>query len=330
MSIIYGTTNTKGTGGASNLTTENGTEIDLSAIDVSSVGSGEWTIDSGLVTVDSYNDGSRVHTQYTTIANTGEWNDDGVKELYIDSDNIDAIDTDYHNITIENFVDVSIHLDTEVQDEFIDGGPTSNNITVVDAKRGDIDLGDHATYNDLTIISHSNGDSWSNLFTVNGSDSISDKVTFTTEGSAYEDTGSEYTEFVVDLNGGNDIFTYAIDAAVSDDMTRSVDGGDGTDTLVLDADSSDLNFSNFEVITSDSDDEFTVTLSEDILVSNSSSDDPLTITNLNIDFADDYQSISATQNVDDDSSELYTVTVEYDDGSYTFITDNIEQDWITS
>ena len=324
-SLITGSSNTDGSGGAENLTVENGHEIDLEqgwVIDDPNPYDTDAHLTDGDTTITTSEDeaGNGLHDIDITIENTGEWNDDGQKELSVDTD--DA--AHYLNgagsasITIENFVDVNLHAtDT--------GSWTGVTYVIEGAKRGTIDFSDSTdktNSNDLDIIAHSNGDHWDNTFEITGSEN-SDHF------SISGDSSTQYTEFSVDLGAGRDTFSVDVAAANSSVTTRFVDGGEGFDTLTITGDIEELGieFVNFERIHGSSGDSLaTVTLNENVLTHNGSEDAPLIVENAAVEFTGDIESISATES--DYGNNYYDVTVNYDDASYTVITDHIDQDWL--
>ncbi len=316
MTMIVGETNTDGSGSAANLTEDNGTVLDLTYFYSGSESDTDTLVSDDITISETNYHYGRISV---SVTNTAEWNAQGLKEFYIDSYDNWPFDNYYPRLFISNFVDVHIDI-ASIGYNYAEAYTIT--FAIYDAKRGDIDLSalntDISTY--ITIVPYSNGASWSNLFTITTGDSV-DSVTFTTEGSAYEAGTTKYTEFDVDLGAGDDTFTFDLDAAASTSQTRYVDGGEGDDTLVLDSDSNILDFANFEYIENGSDDaEITLTLSQALLENNSA----LTITDLDIEFADDYSSITVTETDDD----YYNVTVVYDDESYSFTTNEIDSDWI--
>ncbi len=329
-SLITGSSNTDGTGGAENLTVENGHEIDLEqgwVVDSDDQYGRTSHLDDGLTTIEVIDNhsGHGLDDIDISIVNTGEWNDDGLKELSVDSQDaahyLNSQETG--DITIENFVDVNLHVaDT--------GTWSGTNYHIEGAKRGTIDFSDSTdVYSDnyLDITAQSNGDHWGNTFDIIGSEH-SDHF------SISGDSSTQYTEFSVDLGAGRDSFTAGVAAANSSVTTRFVDGGDGTDTLYVKGDTEDLGieFVNFEKIHGPSGDSLvTVTLDENVLAHNGSADAPLIVYDAAVEFTGDIESISATESDYSDvisHNDFYEVTVNYDDASYTVITDHIDQDWL--
>ncbi len=368
MEVIVGTTNTDGSGSAANLTADNGTEITSDMLtekrtESHEEGSYYFTYSEGYYTDDFYvqqvtgsNRFSSGEFNPLTIVNTAEWNADGLKEVLVSGSGATL------DVRVENFVDVAIYLHTDEEGdsdyrqvyededgEDIDYPGVDDYITVLYAKRGVIDtttLGDEdgegTEYIDnIMIYPKSNGSSWSNLFEVttgNGDDEVcfigiyddtdydgdgvDDGYFMTRSGDEVElDDSSKWTEFTVDLGMGDDLFQYSLAEAASSSQVRYVDGGEGLDTINLYRDTADLDFSNIEYITNTSDEDvITLTISEEQLAENEN----LGVHDILLEFSDDYDSITATET----SNNHYTVTVTYDDASYTISTNVLDSDWL--
>ncbi len=153
-------------------------------------------------------------------------------------------------------------------------------------------------------------------------DGVDDGYFITRYGEEVElDDSSKWTEFTVDLGMGDDLFQYSLAEAASSSQVRYVDGGEGLDTINLYRDTADLDFSNIEYITNMSDEDvITLTISEEQLAENES----LRVHDILLEFSDDYDSITATEAYND----YYTVTVTYDDASYTITTNVLDSDWL--
>ncbi len=324
MSVIVGATNTDGTGSAANLTKDNGEWIDLNQTPTYQNNQGmggNWRIEQGNVTVSSsWDHYGQTNTSFT---NTGVWNEAGLKEIYIDSDDMEKVDGNYLFFTIKNFVDVYLNFSEDLSIS------NFSMIDIIDAKRGDIDttaLNDQTT---LNITPYSNGASWSNLFNVTTGD-YADRVTFYTQRSDYEGNTSQWTEFDVSLGGGNDTFIYSLSAAASDEQTRYVDGGEGVDTLYWYTNSDDLTFVNFEYVYTYAGQSRSLSLNQTILDNNNADEAGLTVVNFDLEFSDEYDSIAATAELDDSGNETgyYSVVVTYDDDTYTVISNHIDDDWL--
>ncbi len=321
MTVIVGSSNTDGSGSASNLTPDNGLELNMeyTSYDGSWDGSGGGTYYNERYD-DIYISQSWDHYGYESIEfrNTAEWNHQGLKEISINDDGIALVCGQYGNLYVGNFVDVSLTLTRDLSDE------TGSLVVVDGAKRGEIDVSEMNDGVDMYIIPQSNSASWSNLFTVNTTDS-SDYLDFISENQ-----GSHWTEFDVSLNGGDDYFSYRLDASSSSQQMRYVDGGDGIDTLNVYQNPDDLSFSNFEVIEGQGD--YTLTLDEQLLSGNNADTAPLTVNDLSIEFAEGYDYLYATYDqVYDDPYEgdeiEYTVVVSYDDTAYYVLTDSLNEGW---
>ncbi len=363
MTIIVGTTNTDGSGSAANLTAENGLEIteDMFNENPNAV---SWEDSDGYY---SYEDtqgyysndfyfqitSNRNSVSYT-IENTSEWNADDLKEIYITN-----VYTSTGTLTIENFVDVYLapyqnqsgsYDVTEDEDFNYVGG---NIYWILYAKRGVIDTtseGDEINYFDrVLIVPKSNGDSWSNLFDIttgSGNDTVAMIGSYCSDYDYDIDTSSTYTEFTIDLGADNDEFRYSLEVANSNDQLRYVDGGTGTDLIALYRDTSDLDFDNFEIITNYSDSDVTLTITEEQLADNASSDEGLIIDAVDIEFAEDYDAIVVSELTDaqveyieqqydeiwesTDTDDYYAVTVTYGDNTYTLLTNDVDSDWLTA
>ncbi len=353
--LIYGSSNTNGSGSAANLTPENGTEV-VWEYDPESSGAfhqEEYIYDfheniyevGGLI--DTVSEGQ----QTLAIGNYGEWNDDGVKEVYIDSDQPGAENIDY--MYVYNFVDVDIDIGdwaTNPHSEFVADhlfySPIDLHVqfefAVYGAKRGHIDASQSIEDVGVLIQPQSNGSSWSNLFEVetgSGNDAVRFE-SFENDGmDLYVQPSSEWTEFDVSMAEGDDTFIYSIHQANNDAMTRFVDGGEGFDSLLLHRDSDDIEFSGFELITVDGDGEevVTLTMDQELLEDNSSSEQGLILDSVEVELTDDYTSIEVADlsqaqsdylsEHDLDSSEFAAVTVTYGDESYTLLTNEVSDAW---
>ncbi|SDG91450.1 hypothetical protein SAMN04488136_104211 [Vibrio xiamenensis] len=325
MSVIFGTTNTDGTGSASNLTAENGNAFDLDnlEIDHSSPYEQVGSLEIDDVILKYTNDHYGYATTY--ITNNGEWNADGAKELLIEYTGPDSdtalIMESRDTIRIDNFVDVNIHLEGSMPYEETYGASEELWLEIIDAKRADIDATDFDAQTVIRIATKSNGEhgEWSNMFNIQGSDTHHDEVQF---------EGSSYTEFNVSLNGGSDRFTSMLAPKESADQIRFVDGGEGNDEITIYGNSSDIEFVNFENVSLASGSSFT--LNEEVLQNNA---DGLKIStyqdSMDISFSDDYDSITAKQQYDENGDETgyLDVTVSYDDADYHLVVQDTGQEW---
>ncbi len=333
MTVIVGSSNKDGSGSASNLTPENGLELNMEyAIYENGWGGGVYyqhQYDNIHVSQEWDDWGYYSRAQFI---NTGEWNADGLKEIYIHDDGQSLMLEDENeegDIYIGNFADVSLTL----TEDFV--YYWSSNIYVSGAKRGHIDVSELDYGVNLYIEPQSNGPSWSNLFTVTTSDD-DDQVSFT---STDDHQGTNWTEFNVSLNDGDDTFIYRLEEASSQYQTRYVDGGEGFDQLVIYEDAENLEFANFESISGsryyydeyeyDYESNVTLTLNEEILIANNADTSLLEIQDLAVEFADDYDSIYTTERRGYEyeyeyyETEYYVI-ITYDDQTYGLVTNTLE------
>ncbi len=350
--LIYGSSNTNGSGSAANLTPENGTEVvweyDPEGSETYHRSNWEYITDQVRGHISDVNG----YYMALNFDNVGEWNDDGVKELHIDSDLPNA--NDINSMYVSKFVDVDIDIGTMAAAPYELGSESyflfdsaldidvQFRIDVLNAKRGHIDASQSNQDVGVLINPESNGDSWSNLFEVetgSGNDAVTFESFFDGGDSLHVQPSSEWTEFNVSMAEGDDTFIYSIHQANNDAMTRFVDGGEGFDTLALHRDSDDIEFSGFELITVDGDGEEIVTLAMDqeLLEDNSSSEQGLILDSVEVELTDDYTSIEVADlsqaqsdylsGHDLDSSEFAAVTVTYGDDSYTLLTNEVSDAW---
>ncbi len=329
MTIYIGTTNTDGSGSAQNLNADNSFSPTFEYISgpLESQPEGTWVygyVDE-LLSVTRTTEKYCVYcfSYHDEASNLSTWNAEDLKEIAI-----------YNNedgyVEINNFVDVCFVNDYYgTWDEH--GHDGNQKLVINDAKRGYIDTrnleGDPADegsigYGDTVVCSsniiiapHSNGDSWSNLFEVY-TGLGSDKVTFTaSQDDGSRDTSTQWTEFHVDLGEDNDTFTYDLTHSVSSGQLRYVDGGDDTDTLTLLVDTDDLDFENFEIITSNV---VTLSLTANLLESNSSSEIGLIIDDTDVEFSADILDVSVSSL--SDAQQDYLAELDFDSDEYSAIT----------
>ncbi len=331
MNIIFGETNTDGTGTASDLTTENGHKFDIENVTLDTSDPFQFVAfqEIGSVMLEYTN------TYYgyvtTKITNNGEWNASGVKEVSIeyfgpDSDDAFSIVANNSLIKIENFVDVNINLEGHMQSSDYYDYDGEFWLEIYNAKRADIDTSDFDANTIIKISTQSNGafGEWSNMFNIQGSDTNSDYVYI--EGTS--ENNSQYTEFNIYLNGGSDRFNSTLDTKASSDQIRFVDGGEGDDIIEIYGDSSDIEFVNFESIYLDVGS--TLTLNEDVLQNNA---DGLLIQSywhpMDIEFSDQYSNITIEHQYYESGNETgyLDVTVSYDDTDYHLVVQDTGQDW---
>ncbi len=328
--VIFGETNTDGKGSAADLNQDNGFAIGYEQWQYAGTAyfmHDNFTFEGGNIAASIQNIALNFALNVTNHAN---WNSAGVKELLITDGSL-YNEGEFSHIQVHGFVDVHIHTS-----EIINWLPESQvlEIDIAQAKRGDIDVSGVSNDVDIDITPYSNGESWSNMFTV-ASGEGNDRVAFAATDTATA-SSSRWTEFSVSLGGGDDTFIYAIHAANDAAMTRIVDGGDGFDTLELSRDTSDLTFSDFERVTSTASTGVSLTLDSELLASNTS-EFGLILDDVSISFTDDYTSIgvddvSAAQSDylsehDLDSSEFAAVTITYGEDSYTLLTNQVSDAW---
>jgi hypothetical protein len=295
--INVGTTNTDGTGSATN----------LSAAVATATLSGSGVYQNG---VDMINAGFGS----MTYAYVDVWNKLGYKEVQINND------SDF--VLVKNFVDVDI---TNTND---DGAV----INVLDAKRGHITTADGD--DTISITTFSNSASWSNTFNINSGDG-DDSITLTASTkvpTGYTSANSQYTSFHIEAGAGDDsVNVSGLKAPVSSAVSRVVDGGEGLDTLTLSGDDS-VSFSNFEVVIGTEKNFGTsITVDSDLLVANAS-EFGLVFSNVDVSFDSGTELVvssmlsdAQTDYLDSlglDASDYASLTTYVNDHAYTVFTDD--------
>ncbi|SDG76823.1 hypothetical protein SAMN04488136_10455 [Vibrio xiamenensis] len=278
--ILVGATNTSGKGSAADLTVDNGTQIILDQDSYYQAGYLAAYLDDGDL----------------DIENLAGWGAADLKEISI-------TDGDYSQLTITDFVDIAI----------TDGDYES--IIINQAKRATIDLSDSDQGVSVYLTPYSNNDHWSNLYQVtmgSGDDYVSFSMTASTNPNS-----TKWTEFDVDLGDGDDTFDYALKEAASDTQQRSVDGGDGFDSLLLSGDNSDIEFVNFEYV--ELEDGETLTLTEQDLINNSALEQGL-IVNGKVALADDVSLLGMAINELSDEQLALLEENGYDSTDYVAVT----------
>ncbi|WP_367989417.1 hypothetical protein AB2S62_19450 [Vibrio sp. NTOU-M3] len=297
-SIIFGTSNTDGTGSSANLNEENGFVVNESG----------YFEEQGVLGIIS-DDGTYLQNIFIAAE---EWNGKDVKEVSL-------VDTSASNITIENFVDANIINSTDVD----------THIELLQAKRGQIDTSGGASSDAITIGVKANNNIWDNLFDINTGEG-NDTVSFVNV------ENSQWTDFQVQLGEGNDELDVSLlDLAVNSDQVRVVDGGQGLDTLVTNGDSI-LQFTGMEVIVGAGLGEGSVlNVDNSVLANNNDVALGLVISNVDVEFGADinaYQSHALTDEqaayLDQegfDSSGFSSVSIFAADGQeYIVLTDDAE------
>ncbi len=208
MSIIFGTTNTDGSGSSHNLDEGNGITITDGVNSTNGVNS--------IVTEDGL--------LHSIAVNADEWNGADNKEIRIDEN------ADY--IRVDDFVDVEITNGAE---------NGFSHIEILNAKRGQIDTTAGDSDDSIVIGVNSNNDHWENDFNIetgSGSDMI----------KMMNVNNSKYTEFDIDSGEGNDTVDVSeLEIAAKSSQLRHVDGGEGLDVLVTNGDAT-IDFEGFEVV----------------------------------------------------------------------------------
>ncbi len=196
MSIIFGTTNTDGSGSSHNLDEGNGITITTGENSTNGVNS--------IVVEDSLKD---------IIVNAEDWNGVDNKEIRID-ENADFIQ-------IDNFVDV----------EIVNGAENGfSHIEIMNVKRGSIDTSASDSDDSIVIGVNSNNDHWENDFhieTGTGSDMIK---MMDVNNSQYTEFDIDAGE------GNDTVDVSDLLVAEKSSQLRHADGGEGLDVLVTNGD----------------------------------------------------------------------------------------------
>ncbi|MGD8110653.1 hypothetical protein [Vibrio sp. TRT 17S01] len=294
--IIFGTTNTDGTGSSANLNEGNGYVVDGNLYNDHGVVVGTWETGENFETI---------------IIGSEEWNG-------ADSKEVSLIDTTATDITITNFVDANIINNSDVDTQ----------ISLMQAKRGQIDTTGGSSSDSIQIGVKANNDHWENMFDIKtgeGNDTV----------MMADVENSKWTEFNVDLGEGNDEFDISeLDVAQRGNQTRFVDGGEGLDTLVTNGDST-LEFTGMEVIVGAGDGAgSTLEVDTDLLSNNDDMGLGLIISNIDVEMDSKliYQAheLSAEQAafLDQegfDAADFVEVSVFGADGNeYTILTDDAD------
>ncbi|SDG80266.1 hypothetical protein SAMN04488136_1032 [Vibrio xiamenensis] len=331
--VVFGETNTDGTGSAANLSETNGESIGLL----------DWQFDSiAYFLHDNFvYEGENIYASIQNVdltfaldvTNNAEWNQTGLKEVSVTDGQLQN-DGEFSQINISGFVDV--HIDSSDMIEWLPDYEVLD-ISVYEAKRGAIDVTGVTNDVHIEITPYSNGEGWSNTFSVatgEGDDHISFDAFINPNRLAA--STSRWTEFDVNLGSGDDTFYYALTDAELAGAKRLVEGGEGFDTLTLSTDTDDLSFSDFELVTCTSNSGVSLSVDSDLLAENAS-ELGFILDDVSAQFSDDYTSIEvadlsqAQSNYlsehDLDSSEFAAVTVTYGDESYTLLTNEVSDAW---
>jgi len=194
MTIKIGTSNTDGSGSATNLNVSN----------------------QVLETLPNSSNSINVAGKYSAYINhitnliyaiSDVWNGLVTKEVRVDAVNKD--------ISVNNFVDIDINAD---------GSESDINVSITDAKRGEVHTGEGNDTVDITIKSNSVTNSWNNLFTIEtglGNDSI----------TLTDSENSNFTSVNIDAGAGNDTVNLRGILGGESGVSRIVYGGHGDDLV---------------------------------------------------------------------------------------------------
>ncbi|WP_367989415.1 hypothetical protein AB2S62_19440 [Vibrio sp. NTOU-M3] len=296
MSIIFGTTNTDGTGSSSNLNTDNGFVVDGNIYDENGVQVGHMEVGDNFENI---------------VINSNEWNGSTSKEV--------KLDTTATNITINNFVDADITNTSDVDTQ----------ISLMNAKRGQIDTTGGTSSDSIQIGVTANNDLWSNMFEVSTGEG-NDTVTMANV------ENSLWAEFNINTGEGNDeIDVSLLSLSANESQMRHVDGGEGLDTLVTNGDSN-LTFEGIEIVVGEGNGAGSaLEVDTDLLANNDDMGLGLIISNIDVEMGSDivaYQAheLSAEQAsyLDQegfDASGFVEVSIFGADGEeYTILTDDAD------
>ena len=321
--VIFGSTNTDGTGSAANLSQFNGQMIDWQFDSIAYYMHENFKFETEHVSAFIQNI-SDMGAFGVDVTNHGPWNGEGVKELFIR-------DTGLYNISETTEMNVGGFVDVNIALSNVDAWWGTFTLNINGAKRGDVDLSSFEQNIHLNIDAYSNSGSWGNLYTIatgNGDDT----VTFS---ASSEQSNTHWTEFSVDLGAGDDRFVLALHSADSADMTRFIDGGDGFDEIALFADSIALDFANVEWINA-KDSTVELRLTEQQLATNGDDTFGLIVSNAQIEFTDSIIDIDVTalsdaqyaylDGLDSDLSaeDYFAVTAYGSDASYQLLMNNVD------
>ncbi len=293
MSIIFGTTNTDGSGSAQDLTEDTGIVIsgtgETDGVNHVILGEGDFGLDFSTIEVDA-----------------DEWNGVDNKEISIDES------ADY--IRVDNFVDVEIINSAE--DGF-------SHIEVLNVKRGLIDTSATDSDDSIVIGVNANNNHWSNEFEITTGEG-NDTVLMT------DVARSGYTDLDINTGEGNDTIDLAdLHAAASSDQVRHVDGGTGLDVLVTNGDSV-LQFEGIEVVEGQGFEQ-TQILNSDLIADNADLELGLVMTNISVEFDTDVSyevadmSAAQAEYLDElgyDAEDFSLVSVSTADGDFSVLTDD--------
>ncbi len=324
-----GSSNKDGTGSAQNLNATNGTSV-FARYENDDWWNGEYYYQDD--NVDIYCNQEMVNHGHDDFEAKviSQWNAAGCKEIKMGGV--------FSSVGISNFVDFDMSVG---QFDYF------GSVYIENAKRGNLDIGAGSAWDPWDVMEtkiqpHSNGDSWSNMFTVVSTE-ITDRLTFTsTLSDGTVDPTGKWTEFNVSLGSSDDSFYYDLVLPANDSRSRFVDGGENgeflsefdildLDTLYLYRDTADIEFINFEQISSNGS---SISLDSTALSNNASKDVGLILNNTIANFSEDIDVLSIhtlseeteqyleTQHIEQTS--YWKVIVTDGNSEYLLIVDNIE------
>lgn len=298
MSVIFGTTNTDGTGSAADLNEENGILVqdDYQQDGVSINVTGEDELGFSFSEIE---------------ADTSVWN--SPKEVKVEGSTDEVIQ-------VNNFVDVYIDNQSDLGHSQLD---------VLNVKRAFINTAGVDSDDSIMIGVKSNNEQWSNLFEVNTGDGT-DAV------SMMNIENSKFTEFDINLGNGNDKFDFSsLELSAKEGQLRHVDGGEGLDVLYTNGDAN-LVFEGFEVVQGKGQGiDSVLEMDAATLANNADSEFGLIVADLDVEMGEGVESytvseLSASQadHLGDesfDANEFVAVTFTTDSGEeFTILTDDVD------
>lgn len=298
MSVIFGTSNTDGTGSAADLNEENGILVQ-----------DDYQQDGVNINV---TDEDELGFSFSEIeADTSVWN--APKEVKVEGSSDEVIQ-------INNFVDVYIDNQSDLGHSQLD---------VLNVKRAFINTAGVDSDDSIMIGVKSNNDHWSNLFEVNTGDGT-DAV------SMMNIENSKFTEFDVNLGNGNDKFDFSsLELSDKEGQLRHVDGGEGLDVLYTNGDAN-LTFEGFEVVQGKGQGiDSVLEIDAAMLANNDSSESGLIIADLDVEMGEGVDSYTVSELSADqadhlldesfDANEFVAVTFTTDSGEeFTILTDDVD------
>ncbi|NQZ52231.1 MAG: hypothetical protein HRT95_19285 [Moritella sp.] len=201
MSIKVGTTNTNGSGSATNL------DDTHEVLSTSKYYNGSTSTSGYTASIDADQNLIQV------VAN--RWNGYNTKEVRIDADDRD--------INVANFVDVDINAQ---------GSQAGIDVEVLYAKRGEVNTGAGDDVIAVSLKSNGATNAWNNLFTIDSGAGNDDIIVTNSE-------NSNYTSLNINAGSGDDYVDISEVSAGNKDVSRVINGGSGND-FIKGSDSSDI------------------------------------------------------------------------------------------